>query len=231
MKKETFALLERYMLECTADSAHDAEHIYRVLYYALEIAKSEPETDHDILIAACLLHDVGRPEQLADPQVCHAQVGAQKAYGFLLGKGFTTDFAERVRSCIRTHRFRKAMPPESLEAKILFDADKLDVTGAIGIARTLMYKADMAEPLYHVLPDGRISDGSEDLGPSFFREYKFKLEKMYDRFYTAAGEAMARQRQRIAADFYESLYREVNAGYISGRESLQAILEKGNAYG
>ena len=146
-------------------------------------------------------------------------------------QGFGAEFAEKVTHCIRTHRFRKAMQPETVEAKILFDADKLDVTGAIGIARTLMYKADMAEPLYHVLPDGRISDGSEDLGPSFFREYKFKLEKMYDRFYTAAGEAMARQRQRIAADFYESLYREVNAGYISGRESLQAILEKGSAYG
>ena len=118
------------------------------------------------------------------------------------------------------------MQPESVEAKILFDADKLDVTGAIGIARTLMYKADMAEPLYHVLPDGCISDGTEDLGPSFFREYKFKLEKMYDKFYTVRGAELAAQRRRIAADFYASLYREVNTGYVSGKEDLQGRLEE-----
>jgi uncharacterized protein len=195
-----------------------------VLYNALQIARDEENVNYDILIAACLLHDIGRKEQFADPSLCHAAVGAQKAWRFLTENGFAPDFAEAVAHCIRTHRFRKAMPPQTVEAKILFDADKLDVTGAIGIARTLMYKADMAEPLYHVLPDGRISDGTEDLGPSFFREYKFKLEKMYDRFYTKTGEAMARQRQKIAADFYESLYREVNTGYTDGKTALQAYV-------
>lgn len=47
-----------------------------------------------------------------------------------------------------THRFRKNRPPESPEAKILFDADKLDVTGAMGVARTLVYQGTMAQPLY-----------------------------------------------------------------------------------
>ena len=224
MTNEAYTMLENYMLSCMEDSAHDAEHIYRVLYNALQIARDEENVNYDILIAACLLHDIGRKEQFADPSLCHAAVGAEKAWRFLTENGFTPDFAEAVAHCIRTHRFRKAMPPQTVEAKILFDADKLDVTGAIGIARTLMYKADMAEPLYHVLPDGRISDGTEDLGPSFFREYKFKLEKMYDRFYTKTGEAMARQRQKIAADFYESLYREVNTGYVEGKATLQAYV-------
>ena len=224
MTKEAYTMLENYMLSCMEDSAHDAEHIYRVLYNALQIARDEENVNYDILIAACLLHDIGRKEQFADPSLCHAVVGAEKAWRFLTENGFAPDFAEAVAHCIRTHRFRKAMPPQTVEAKILFDADKLDVTGAIGIARTLMYKADMAEPLYHVLPDGHISDGTEDLGPSFFREYKFKLEKMYDRFYTKTGEAMARQRQKIAADFYESLYREVNTGYTEGKTALQAYV-------
>jgi len=221
-----YAKLEDYMLSSMEDSAHDKEHIYRVLYNALEIARGEEKVDYDILIAACLLHDIGRKEQFADPGLCHAAVGAEKAHRFLTEQGFGADFAEAVAHCIRTHRFRKAMPPQTVEAKILFDADKLDVTGAIGIARTLMYKADMAEPLYHLLPDGSISDGSEDLGPSFFREYKFKLEKMYDRFYTKTGEAMARQRQKIAADFYDSLYREVNTGYVEGKELLLTLMEE-----
>lgn len=226
MTKQMYLELENYMLSSMEDSAHDCEHIYRVLYNALQIARNEENVNYDILIAACLLHDIGRKEQFADPSLCHAAVGAEKAHLFLTEQGFTLDFAEAVAHCIRTHRFRKAMPPQTVEARILFDADKLDVTGAIGIARTLMYKADMAEPLYHVLPDGRISDGTEDLGPSFFREYKFKLEKMYDRFYTKTGEAMARQRQKIAADFYESLYREVNGGYTEVKSMLQELLDQ-----
>lgn len=226
MTKQMYLELENYMLSSMEDSAHDCEHIYRVLYNALQIARNEENVNYDILIAACLLHDIGRKEQFADPSLCHAAVGAEKAHLFLTEQGFTPDFAEAVAHCIRTHRFRKAMPPQTVEARILFDADKLDVTGAIGIARTLMYKADMAEPLYHVLPDGRISDGTEDLGPSFFREYKFKLEKMYDRFYTKTGEAMARQRQKIAADFYESLYREVNGGYTEVKSMLQELLDQ-----
>ena len=226
MTGETFRLLETYMQTCMQDSAHDREHIYRVLSNALEIAKTEPDVDYDILIAACLLHDIGRPEQFADPSLCHAAVGAEKARQFLLKQRFAPTFADAVHHCIAAHRFRKNLPPETTEARILFDADKLDVTGAIGIARSLMYKADMAEPLYHVLPGGKIADGTEDLGPSFFREYKFKLEKLYDKFYTVRGAELARDRQRIAADFYESLYREVNTGYTEGRQMLGQCLEE-----
>lgn len=225
MKKETYTLLENYMLSCMEDSAHDAQHIYRVLYNALEIAKEEENVDHDVLIAACLLHDIGRREQFADPNLCHAAVGSEKAGEFLLQKGFSEDFAKKVAHCIATHRFRKSYQPQTIEAKILFDADKLDVTGAIGIARTLQYKADTKEPLYTLLPDGTIFNGVGEGEPSFFREYKFKLEKLYDKFYTQTGAALARQRQQIARDFYESLYREVNCGYVSGRQNLQNWVE------
>ena len=219
MTKEIYEAIENHMLASMDDSAHDCEHVYRVLYNALEIAKSE-DVDYDILIAACLLHDIGRIDQIKDPTLCHAQVGSEKAYAFLLEIGMTEDFAARVRHCIATHRFRKNLQPESVEAKILFDADKLDVTGAIGIARTLMYRGTLTEPLYRHLPDGTISDGSEDIGHSFFREYKFKLEKLYDRFYTSRGAELAKQRQTIAREYYESLYREVNDGYRSGRDAL-----------
>ena len=226
MTKETYELLEGCMRRCAGDSAHDAEHVLRVLYNALRIAEGEGEVDYDVLIAACLLHDIGRPEQFRDPKLCHARVGSEKAYRFLLENGFAESFAARVRSCILTHRFRKAMEPESIEAKILFDADKLDVTGALGIARTLMYKGSMTEPIYTKLPSGEISDGTAEGPASFFREYKVKLERLYDRFYTGTGAAMGKQRQAIAAGFYESLYREVNAGYGEGTRLLKEILRK-----
>jgi len=221
LTKENYDLIENYMLSCMDDSAHDREHIYRVLYNALEIAEAEEKVDYDVLIAACLLHDIGRREQFEDPSVCHAAVGGEKAFRFLMENGFGEEFSRKVKHCIQTHRFRKSMQPESVEAKILFDADKLDVTGALGIARTLMYKGNVAEPIYHVLPGGEISDGTQDTAPSFFREYKFKLEKLYDKFYTAKGAQLAQARREIAAAFYESLYREVNLGYTSGQKKLR----------
>ena len=226
MTTETYNLIEQYMLLCMNDSAHDCEHVYRVLYNALEIAAQEEGVNYDVLLAACLLHDIGRAEQIADPSLCHAEIGSRKAYAYLLQLGMGEAFARQVSRCILTHRFRKNLPPETLEGKILFDADKLDVTGAIGIARTLVYRGTLTEPLYRVLPDGTISDGTHEIGHSFFREYKFKLEKLYDRFLTKAGAELAKERQAIAQAFYESLYREVNNGYTAGKATLSAILEK-----
>jgi len=195
MKQEIYTMLEEYMLSCMEDSAHDKEHIYRVLYNALQIAETEEMVDYDLLITACLLHDIGRKEQNEDPALCHATVGGEKAYSYLMKNGFDTSFAERVKRCIQSHRYREKNLPESVEAKILFDADKLDAVGTVGIARTLLYQGANAEPLYALNKDGIVSDGTDDNGETFFREYKFKLEKLYDRFFTVKGKAMALERR------------------------------------
>ena len=225
MDRNIFTMIEGYMRTCMGDSAHDQEHIYRVLSNALLIAQSETTVDYDVLICACLLHDIARPEQIQDPSLCHAKVGSEKAYDFLIQNGFDTDFAHRVRDCIRTHRFRKNDPPQSLEAKILFDADKLDVTGAVGIARTLVYKGTVSDPLYTRTVTGEISDGTGDEAASFFQEYKFKLEKLYDRFYTEMGGALAAQRKAAAVSFYENLYHEVSQFDDLGKARLQELLK------
>lgn len=223
MNKETYSLLENYMLTCMEDSAHDNEHVYRVLYNALEIAKSEDGVDYDVLIASCLLHDIGRKEQFENPSLCHAMVGSKKAYDFLIENGFEIGFAEKVKHCIQTHRYRKNNQPQSLEAKILFDADKIDVAGAMGIARTLIYKGIVSEPLYSVLPNGMVSDGENDTTPSFFQEYKYKLENLYTSFYTIKAAEIAKERRRIAVDFYNCLYQEANSAY-QNRITLEDIV-------
>ena len=224
MEKNTYSLIENYMLSCMEDSAHGKDHIYRVLYNALEIAKTEKDIDYDVLICACLLHDIGRKEQFDNPDLCHAEVGGEKAYCFLRGNGFNPAFAEHVKKCIVSHRFRKNNPPESMEAKILFDADKLETAGAVGIARTLIYKGIVSDPLYSLLPDGTISNGENDTEPSFFHEYKYKLEKIYSNFYTARGEELAKGRQSSAVEFYNNLFREVNSMNQSGRDELERLL-------
>lgn len=214
------------MLSCMQDSAHDRDHVYRVLYAALDIAREERDADQEVLCCACLLHDIGRQEQFRDPSLDHAAVGAEKAERFLLKEGFPADFARRVRDCIFTHRFRSDRPPQSIEAKILFDADKLDVTGATGVARTLLYNGEEGEPLYSLLPDGTVSDGTNDRLPSFFQEYKHKLEGIYSRFYTKRGRELALARQSAAAAFYESLLREVSGVCASGHAAVEELLQE-----
>jgi len=195
------------------DSAHDTEHVYRVLNYALDIAKHEGGADIERLTIACLLHDISRTEQFADPNIDHAVHGSLKAHGWLVENGYSSEFAGAVRDCIETHRFRSDNPPRSLEAKILFDADKLDVCGAVGIARTLLYKSHVVEPLYSFTESGKISDGTNEAGKSFMQEYKFKLEGIYDKFYTARGFELAVKRKSAAKDFYDSLLAEVRECY------------------
>lgn len=212
------------MLRCMEDAAHDREHVYRVLYSALVIAETESNVNMDILICACLLHDIGRREQFLDSSVCHAKAGGEKAYRFLLEQGYSEDFADHVKSCIVSHRFRENNPPQSLEAKILFDADKLDVAGAMGIARTLLYQGYVTTPLYTLTPDGDISDGTNDREPSFFQEYKYKLETMYDRFYTQTGRRLAAERRQAAVSYYQSLLKEVQESRNAGKAALKSIL-------
>ena len=205
--------VEAYMQSCMTDSAHDMEHIYRVLNYALNIAQHECGVNEELLTIACLLHDIGREEQFSDAAVDHAIYGGDKAYKWLTDNGYSEEFSAFVKSCIQTHRYRSDASPQSIEAKILFDADKLDVCGAMGIARTLLYNAHVSEPLYSLTECGEVSDGIKDSEPSFMQEYKFKLEKIYENFHTKRGSELAKKRKMAAECFYQSLLSEARECY------------------
>lgn len=225
MLKEKFYEIENYMCKCMRDSAHDKEHVYRVLYTALDIAEYEENINYNVLITSCLLHDIGRREQFQNPNLCHAMVGGDKAYQYLLKQKWRESDAQAVKQCIISHRYRTNLLPQTIEAKILFDADKIDVTGTLGIARTLFYKGYVSEPLYSTDLKDTILDGSKDNNPSFFQEYKFKLEGLYDKFYTIRGQALAMERQRAAVDFYNNMLREVQSVYSLGKEQLSKVMD------
>lgn len=227
MTRETYQLIESYMLECMdpKDSAHGAEHVYRVLYTALDIAAHMENVNTDVLICACLLHDIGRKSQANDPSVCHAAAGAEMAKAFLLEHDFAEDFADHVAACILSHRYRKGISCDSIEAKILFDSDKLDVSGAVGIARTLYYGAQFGEPLYSRDENGEILDGKERIGAhSFLHEYNFKLKKVYDGFHTARAAEIASNRRQISEDFYKAILSESREAEQLGKHHLQNML-------
>ncbi len=220
MVKEIYKTFESYMLACMGDCAHDKEHVYRVLYIALDIAQYEENVNKDNLIISCLLHDIGRNEQFQNPTKCHAQVGSQLAYEFCIGHDISRDDALHIMACISTHRFRGDNPPQSIEAKILFDADKIDATGVMGIARTLFYKGIVNEPLYRTDKQGHILDGTTDNQSSFLQEYHYKLKNLYDKFYTKRGKQIACERRQAAVSFYENMLSELTATYKMGQHLL-----------
>lgn len=224
MKRSEFTAIENYMLRCMRDSSHDPQHVYRVLYTALRLAETAG-AEPDVLIASCLLHDIGREAQFRDPNICHAREGAKLAEDFLLGIGWSAQRARRVSDCIRTHRWRSDDQPESIEAKILFDADKLEAAGALGIARTLVYQGQVGEPLYTV-KGCEICPGTGGEDPeSFYKEYNNKLKRIYSMFYTEEARRIAESRSETAAAFFGKLVSEVSAAY-AGRSRLDDCLEE-----
>jgi uncharacterized protein len=203
-------MIETYMLEQMRDSAHDKHHLYRVLASAVDIAGHENRVDMDVLITACLLHDIGREKQFENPEICHAQAGGDMAFEFLLSKGWSSEKASHVRECVSSHRFRGDNVPKSIEAKILFDSDKLDACGAVGIARTLIYDGQTGTSLYETDNRGEIITGqSDNKRNSFVQEYNYKLKNIYNSFYTERAKEIALKRQKTAVHFYEGLLDEV----------------------
>ncbi|MDR2933466.1 MAG: HD domain-containing protein [Oscillospiraceae bacterium] len=223
MNKEMYERMENFMLSMMTDSAHDGMHVYRVLHAALTIAQTLENINTDILIAACLLHDIGREMQFKDPSLCHAAEGGKRAYNWLKENSWDDGDAVHIRDCITTHRFRGDNPPQSIEAKILFDADKLDAAGATGVARCLLAQSVFNEPLYFTDTDGAVITAGRDQPSSFFQEFNFKMRNIYDCFYTDCARAWAARRRDAAMDFYGRLLEEVTQSH-QGRALLKDIL-------
>ena len=223
MKQAEFEAMERYMLAHAGEASHAPGHIYRVLGTALALADAEPHVDRDILVAACLLHDVGRPQQ-CKTGADHALVGGDMAYDFLLTLGWEPARAEWVRQCVRTHRFRNDLPPETMEAKLLYDADKMDVLGPIGVVRTIQYGAHVGdeEPLYRVDREGKILTGA-DGEPSFFQEYDRKLRGISKKMLTPQGREMAQALQTQGDQFYDALLGQLQESLEVGRAKLNEL--------
>jgi len=208
MTQQERAQIHGHMLAMMSDSAHDCEHVHRVMRMCEKIARQYPQADGDILYASACLHDIGRSAQAKDPSVDHALYGAALAYEFLRAIGWDEARAEHVRACIRTHRYRGSEEPESIEAKILFDSDKLDVLGAMGVARTLMYAGAEGEMLYR--PE-ELEDEEFRCRESFLTEYRRKLKNASARLYTQYAKEIAVGRDETMNAFVAALLREARA--------------------
>jgi uncharacterized protein len=130
------------------DPVHGFDHVQRVLALAQNLG-AELGADLEILQAAALLHDAAGAAPLSKDRAAHEQASAEFARVVLEQEGWPSQRIEPVLHCIRAHRYRGEEQPNTLEAKVLFDADKLDVIGAFGVARTIGYAVQAGAPNPH----------------------------------------------------------------------------------
>lgn len=196
-----------------ADPVHDFEHVLRVYRIAERLAKAE-NANLQIVRAAALLHDSqgSAPGGDGDARAGHHIASADFAGQVLAEKGWPQDGIRAVQHCILAHRFRgNKNAPETIEAKVLFDADKLDVLGAIGAARTIAYAVLDGQPAYAEPSERFIRTGEKQPGEphSSYHEFLFKLRRVKDRMFTNSGRTLAEARHRFLVDFYAELQAEV----------------------
>lgn len=205
-------LEEAEKLYHTGDAVHDFDHIRRVYATAVRLAREEG-ADVEIVQAAALLHDIADSAAGTPERENHHITSALAAEKILSEEGWLPERIAAVQHCIRSHRFRKTDErPETLEARILFDADKLDVLGAVGVARVIAYAAVTGQPVYaqpsaQFLSTGRGMPGEPH---SAWHEHLYKLIKIKDLLFTATARAIAEERSRYLDDFFHRFIAESN---------------------
>lgn len=199
------------------DPVHGFDHVLRVLGIARELGRALG-ADLEILQAAALLHDASgaapRASGSTGERATHEKASAEFARSVLASEHWPDDRIDAVAQCIRSHRYRTDEAPGSLEAKILFDADKLDVLGAFGIARTIGYAVQAGQPVYAPPSQQFLETGDKVPGEphSAYHEYLFKLRHVANRLHTLQAQRMAEQRLDLLEAFFQALHEEAGAG-------------------
>jgi uncharacterized protein len=182
--------------------SHAWDHTLRVYRLGGRIARLEG-ADLLVVNVAAYLHDIGRGRQDASRgRVCHALLGAELAAPLVARLPLSAARRENILHSIRAHRFRGDRPPRTLEARVLFDADKLDAIGAVGIARAYLFAGEIGARLHNGGADiARTHAYSrEDTG---YREYRLKLCRIRERMLTDAGRQLAEERHRFMEGFFD----------------------------
>jgi len=186
--------------------AHDMTHTKRVLKVALQIAKYEKNVDKDILIASCLLHDIARKKEDENKCKCHADEGAKMAPIILKKIKFPIEKVAKVVYAIKCHRKSKGIQPETIEAKILQDADRIDIFGAIGIARTF---AHLSKTMVLHSDTSRTLVSFEDINSdSILEQIRSLLFAKRNKFNTQGGWKIVQDRLKFLKLFVKQFERE-----------------------
>jgi uncharacterized protein len=201
LQTETFARIAH------AEPAHDELHVRRVMANARTIATQE-HADVAIAVTAALLHELfnlpkSHPDSSRSGEIC-----AEHARELMRRHAYDEATIARVAYCIAVHSFSRGIVPETLEARVLQDADRLDAIGAIGIARLFATCADMKRPFYDPRDPFCRERPADDKQFGVDHFYK-KLLKIGDGLHTATARALATERMAMMHAYLEQLAREI----------------------
>ena len=200
-------------------SAHNLDHVCRFYNLCLLLAKYEKDVDLEVLIPSALLHDIARVRESQDNtgKLDHAVLGSEMAEDILRRLEYEGEKIEKIKHCIVVHRFRTGNEPKTIEAKILFDSDKLDVIGATGIARTFMLAGQFGQQLKvnepindylkaNTVENGRLKDVSKHTP---FIEYEVKFKKIPEKLYTKKAKEIGKERLKFMEEYFNRLNLEI----------------------
>jgi uncharacterized protein len=191
-------------------ASHDWDHTLRVAALARAIGQKEG-ADLMVVCLAAYLHDIGRThEDQSAGKVCHAQKGCELALPILADLPLDNTRKDNILHCIGSHRFRKGNAPSTIEAKTLFDADKLDAIGAVGVARAFQFAGEVGARLHNpdIAPQDSLPYTSDDTG---YREYCVKLCRIKTLMLTKEGARLARKRHAFMEAFFRRFIDEYRA--------------------
>lgn len=191
-----------------AGGAHDLSHMVRVWRNAAHIARTEPDCDTELLAAAAILHDCVAVEKNSPQRALASRLSAVRAREIVAPLQWPAHRIDALAHVIETHSFSADLMPETPEAKIFQDADRLDAIGAIGIARCFHVGGRMDGALYHLGDPGADARPLDDQAFAL-DHFAAKLFKISEGFLTEAGRRMAAARTQRMADFVAAFRGEI----------------------
>jgi uncharacterized protein len=189
------------------DGSHDIAHILRVFKNAMRI-QAEEGGDGRVLAASVMLHDCVAVEKNSPLQSQASSLAADKASGILLDLGWEASDIADVAHAITSHSFSANITPETLEAKILQDADRLDAIGMVGAARCFYIAGRLGSGLYDPFDPLAVNRSLDDKRFAI-DHFETKLFKLADGFRTVAGRAIASERHQRLASFLAMFIDEI----------------------
>lgn len=176
------------------DGSHDLAHIHRVFRNAMRIHATEGGNG-PVLAASVLLHDCVAVEKNSPLRAQASRLAAEKAAGILAGLDWKASDIEAVAHAILTHSFSANLAPQTLEAKILQDADRLDAIGMVGAARCFYIAGRLGSALYDP-KDPLAKHRPLDDRTYAIDHFENKLFKLADGFKTETGRMIAQERHQ-----------------------------------
>ncbi|MBL1147602.1 MAG: HD domain-containing protein [Pseudomonadota bacterium] len=196
------------------DAAHDLGHFRRVYKIALHIATQESEkSDPLVLLAAAYFHDVVNPPKNSDLRSKASTLSAEKAAEILAEMTFPQEKIPDVQHAIAAHSFSANIPAETIEAKIIQDADRMESLGAMGVARTMYVSGRLGRSLFH--PDDPLAESARPLDDKEYGldHFALKLMKLPAMMQTESGRRLATERAAYLEDFRAQLAKEISADF------------------